>query len=151
LSKIILKEESYKIMDACFEVYKTKGCGFLESVYHECLAVEFGLQKIPFVSKPRIQLDYKGVLLNQAFEPDFICFGKVIVEIKATSKLAREHKAQTINYLQATKFELALLVNFGHYPLLEHERFGNVDGYRTLLDQIVSRDDIGLDLEDLFS
>ena len=74
--------------------------------------------------------------LKQYFEPDFVCFDKVIVEIKATSQVAREHKAQTINYLHATRFELALLVNFGHYPLLEYERFGNLDGYRSIDEEI---------------
>ena len=138
MPEIIHKGESYKIIGACFEVYKVKGCGFLEGVYHECLAIEFGLQGIPFVSKPKIMLEYKEITLQQYFEPDFICFDKVLVEIKAASQLAREHKAQTINYLHATRFELALLVNFGHYPLLEYERFGNLDGYRSVHEEMAS-------------
>ncbi len=134
--EIIHKEESYKIIGACFEVYKNKGCGFLEAVYHECLAIEFGLQKIPFVSKPRVQLEYKGQLLDQYFEPDFVCFDKIVVELKAVSKLIDEHRGQTINYLHATNFELALLVNFGHYPKVESERFGNKKNYRSLREEI---------------
>jgi GxxExxY protein len=138
MSELIFREESYKIMGACFEVYKNKGCGFLEGVYQECLAIEFASQNIPFISQPKIELEYKGTKLKQYFEPDFICFDKIIVEIKAVSKLAKEHKAQTINYLHAINFELALLVNFAHFPMVEHERFGNKQGYYSLHDEIAS-------------
>lgn len=138
MSEIIYKEESYKIIGACFEVYKNKGFGFLEAVYDECLAIEFELQNIPFISKPKIQLEYKGKLLNQYFEPDFVCYDKIIVELKAVSNLVNEHRGQTINYLHATNYELALLVNFGHYPKLEYERFGNKKDYRSLKDEIKS-------------
>lgn len=138
MAEIIYKDESYKIIGACFEVYKTKGCGFLEGVYQECLAIEFSLRKIPFIAKRKIYLDYKGTPLEQYFEPDFICFDKIIIEIKSVSNLSKEHRAQTINYLHATSFELALLVNFGHYPMIEHERFGNKDGYRSIGNEISS-------------
>ena len=119
---ILFKEESFKIMGACFEVYKEKGCGFLEAVYQECLALEFKAQGIPFVVQPGLHLDYKGQLLMQSYQPDFLCFGEIIVEIKAVKQLADEHRAQAINYLKATGKRLALLVNFGHYPQLEYER-----------------------------
>jgi GxxExxY protein len=138
MTDIIYREESYKIIGACFEVYKQKGCGFLEAVYDECLAIEFGLQKIPFTAKPKIRLDYKGQILDSYFEPDFVCFDKIIVELKAVSNLTDEHRGQTINYLHATNFELALLVNFGHYPKIEHERFGNRKNYRSLKEEIES-------------
>lgn len=138
MPEILLREESYKIIGACFEVYKNKGCGFLEAVYHECLAMEFSLQRISFLMTPKIQLDYKGKLLNQYFVPDFVCFDKIIVELKAVSNLTDEHRAQVINYLHASNFELALLVNFGHFPKIEYERFGNKKGYRTAKDEIDS-------------
>jgi GxxExxY protein len=128
---IIYKEESYKIIGACFEVYKEKGFGFTEPVYQECLAVEFGLQKIPFVAQPKIQLEYKGRLLEQFFRPDFVCFDKIIVEIKAVSGLIDEHKSQTLNYLSATNFELALLINFGSYPKIEYKRRQIIKTIRT--------------------
>ena len=67
---LFIKKESYKILGACFEVYKQKGCGFSEAVYQECLAIEFELQKIPFVEQPKIQLEYKGRILNQYFQPE---------------------------------------------------------------------------------
>ncbi len=138
MADIIYKEESYKIIGACFEVYKNKGGGFLEGVYQECLGIEFEIQNIPFAAKPKIQLDYKGRLLEQFFEPDFVCFDKIIVEIKAVSNLIDEHRGQTINYLHATDFELALLVNFGHYPKIEYERFGNQKNYRSLKEEVDS-------------
>jgi GxxExxY protein len=138
MSEIIYKEESYKIVGACFEVYKQKGCGFLESVYHECLKIEFEMRNISFVSQPEIQLEYKGRLLEQYFQPDFVCFDKNIVELKAVANLINEHRAQTMNYLSATKFELALLVNFGHYPKLEYERFANNKRPQSLSDEIKS-------------
>lgn len=122
MEEIIYKEESYKIMGACFEVYKEKSCGFHEPVYHECLSIEFGLQAIPAISKPRLELDYKSRKLEQGFQPDFVCFGKLIVELKALSHLAEEHDAQVMNYLKATGFKLGLLVNFGHHPKLEYRR-----------------------------
>jgi GxxExxY protein len=124
-TEILFKEESYKIIGACFEVYTEKGNGFLEAVYQECLAMEFTERGIPFIEKPRLRLDYKGRELKQTYEPDFLCFAEVIVEIKAVKQLADEHRAQAINYLKATGKQLALLVNFGHYPRLDHERFVN--------------------------
>ncbi len=119
---IIYKEESYKIMGACFEVYKEMGCGFLESVYQECLMMEFQEQKIPFLAQSELKLFYKKQLLKQTYKPDFICYNSIVVELKAVSELAEEHKSQLFNYLHATKLRLGLLVNFGHYPKLEYER-----------------------------
>ena len=121
---IIFKEESYRIIGACFEVYKEKGNGFLEAVYQECLAIEFAEQGIPFVEKLRIRLKYKGRELKHTYEPDFLCFDHIILEIKAVKNLADEYRAQVINYLKATGRPL-VLVNFGHYPKIEHERFVN--------------------------
>ncbi|MBX3291238.1 MAG: GxxExxY protein [Acidobacteria bacterium] len=122
MAEIIYKEESYKIMGACFEVYKEKGCGFTEPVYQECLGIEFNRQGIPFFSQPIIELEYKGTKLEQFFKPDFVCFGSIVVELKAVSKIVHEHRAQVLNYLHGLNFRLGLLVNFGHYPKVEYER-----------------------------
>ena len=122
MTEIIYKKQSYAIIGACFEVYNEKGCGFLEPVYQECLGIEFEFQRIPSIAKPSLTLSYRGRLLIQTYEPDFVCFEKIIVELKAVSALADEHRAQLLNYLNATGFELGLLVNFGHYPKLEYER-----------------------------
>jgi GxxExxY protein len=122
MNEIIHAEECYKIIGACFEVYKDKGCGFLEAVFQECLELEFGLQAIPFIAQRELPLTYKGTPLKQTYKADFVCHEKIIVEIKAVSALADEHRAQVINYLNATGLRLGLLVNFGHFPKLEWER-----------------------------
>jgi GxxExxY protein len=125
MPELIYKEESYKIIGACFEVYTDKGAGFYEPVYHECLGIEFELQGIPAVSKPKQELEYKGRKLQQTFEPDYLCHRKIIVELKAVAELLNEHRAQVLNYLKATGFQLGLLVNFGHSPKLQYERIAN--------------------------
>ena len=121
-AEIVYKEESYSVIGACFEVYNEQGCGFLEAVYQECLEIEFNSQNIPFVAQPRLNLSYKGKRLKQIYQPDFICFKKIILEIKAVSELNNQHRAQVHNYLKTTGYKLGLLVNFGHYPKLEYER-----------------------------
>ena len=122
MKELICKEESYRIMGACFEVQKDKGHGFLEAVYQECLGIEFGLQGIPFAPLRPLPLSYKGRSLKQRYTADFICYEKIIIELKAVSALADEHRAQMLNYLNATRYRLGLLVNFGHHPKLEYER-----------------------------
>jgi len=97
MNDFLYKDESYLIRGACFEVYKEKGNGFLESVYQECLEKELARQDIPFEAQVPLNLFYKGDPLKQGYMPDFICFGKIIVEIKAVKKLADEHRAQLIN------------------------------------------------------
>ena len=119
---IFYKDESYQIMGACFEVYKDKGAGFLEPVYQECLGIELELIGIPFKPQSELELRYKGRLLTHKYIPDFICYDKIIIELKAVKALADEHRAQVHNYLKATGLRLGLLVNFGHYPKLEYER-----------------------------
>ncbi len=120
--EVVLKEESYKIVGACFEVYNAMGCGFLEAVYQECLGIEFSKQTIPFKAQAPLELSYKGQMLEQKYVPDFTCFEKVIVEIKALKELSDEHRAQVHNYLKATGYRLGLLVNFGHHSKLQYER-----------------------------
>lgn len=139
MSEIIYKDESYKIIGACFEVYNQKGFGFTEAVYQECLAIEFELQNIPFISQPKVELEYKGRILNQFFIPDFICFHKIIVEIKALPNLVKENISQTLNYLNATNFELAWLGNFGQSSGLERKRIAHeTNNQKSLRDEINS-------------
>lgn len=114
--KILFKDESYKIQGAIFEVYREMGCGFLEAVYQECLEKELTQRGIPFVAQQELQLTYKGENLRQTYKPDLICYGQIIVELKAVKDIAAEHKAQVLNYLKATGMKLGLLVNFGTYP-----------------------------------
>ncbi|MBX7222146.1 MAG: GxxExxY protein [Blastocatellia bacterium] len=122
MTDLLYKDECYAILGACFQVYKDKGCGFLEAVYQECLAIEFECSGVLFVPQPELELFYRGRKLTQMYRPDFVCVGTIIVELKAVQKLSGEHRAQTMNYLKATGMKLGLLVNFGHYPKLEYER-----------------------------
>jgi GxxExxY protein len=119
---ILYQEESYRIMGACFEVYKLMGCGFLEPVYQECLELELARQDIPFNAQTELMLTYKGQQLKSVYKPDFICWNKIIVEIKCVVELSPKHRAQVYNYLAATGYRLGLLVNFSAYPKVEYER-----------------------------
>jgi GxxExxY protein len=121
-AKIMYKEESFAIQGAIFEVYRTMGCGFLEAVYQECLCKEFSTCHIPFRAQAELLLRYKEEPLLQSYKPDFICYDKIIVELKAVKDVGDEHRAQVFNYLKATGFHLGLLVNFGHYPRATVER-----------------------------
>jgi len=116
------EDESFQIRGVVYEVYREMGCGFLEAVYQECMEREFARQSISFMAQTDLRLEYKGEPLMQRYRPDFICFEKIIVEIKAVKELCNEHRAQVHNYLKATGMDLGLLVNFGHYPKAEIER-----------------------------
>jgi GxxExxY protein len=122
---LIYKEECYAIIGGCMAVYRDKGCGFLEPIYQECLEIEFEYLGLPALIQPKFNLAYRGRELRHAYQPDFVCFERIIVEIKAVSTLADEHRAQLLNYLNASGFALGLLVNFGHHPGLEFERIVN--------------------------
>lgn len=123
MSKLIHEQETYQVLGACFEVYREKGCGFLEAVYQECLGIEFALQGIPARVAVPLALTYKGRALTKHYVADFICFDRIVVELKAVSAIVDEHRAQMQNYLRATGHRVGLIVNFGHFPKAEHERF----------------------------
>ena len=130
ITDLIYKEESYAIIGACFNVYNDIGCGFLEPVYQECMQIEFKYKNISFIPQKKLELYYRDIKLKQTYQPDFICFDKIILELKAASKIVDEHRAQVLNYLNATNIKLGLLVNFGHYPKLEYERIAFTHGSR---------------------
>jgi GxxExxY protein len=119
---LVYAEESYRIMGACFEVYKEKGCGFVEPVYQECLELELQMQDVPFRAQVPVAISYKGRPLKHSYIPDFVCYDKLVLEIKAVSALTDEHRAQVYNQLKATGYKLGLLVNFGHHPKVQYER-----------------------------
>lgn len=123
MAEIVLKDESYAIVGACFEVYNELGCGFLEAVYQEALQLELSAKQIPFTPQSPLQIKYKGQPLLQAYRADLVCFDSILVELKAVSHLNDEHRAQLLNYLHATRMPLGLLINFGHSKGLQHERF----------------------------
>ena len=119
---IVYKEESYKIVGAAFKVYNNLGHGFLEAVYQEALEIEFQRQGIPFEREKELRILYDGVELKQTYKADFVCYGKIIVELKAVSELCDAHRSQVYNYLHATGYKLGLLLNFGCSDELEKER-----------------------------
>jgi GxxExxY protein len=123
LENLIYRDECYAIQGAIFDVYREMGCGFLEAVYQECLCRELKSRDIDFISQPELQLRYKNTVLNKKYQPDFVCFGKIIVELKTVKKIAPEHEAQILNYLKASGMKLGLLVNFGAYPKATVKRF----------------------------
>ena len=84
--------------------------------------MEFTARGIPFVASPVLELRYKNAILRQSYVPDFVCFDRIIIELKAARDLAPEHRAQVINYLKATGLRLGLLVNFGCTPKARIER-----------------------------
>ena len=115
-------QKTFAIIGAAMEVHKELGSGFLEAVYQEALEREFTYQEIPYKSKPPVRIKYKGEPLKKKYEPDFICYDEVIVEIKAMDKLTSNEHAQIINYLKASELKIGLLINFGSKSL-EHKRF----------------------------
>jgi GxxExxY protein len=122
---ILYKDECYLIQGAVFEVYREMGCGFLEAVYQECLEIELSCRGVPYDRQVVLPLSYKDKSLKQTYIPDLICYGKIIVEIKAVKELASEHQAQLLNYLKATDIKLGLLINFGSYSKAQIIRMAN--------------------------
>ena len=120
MTEILFKELSYAIVGAAMEVHTTLGPGFLEKVYEAALAYELELRGIPFETQRPLKVTYKGRLIGE-YVVDMVVDGKIILELKAVSQLTDAHIAQAVNYLVATGYELAILLNFGG-PRLEHKR-----------------------------
>ena len=127
---VIYPSESYKITGCMMKVHRELGCGFLEKVYQEALECEFIAEGIPYQREVSLKIFYRGVPLQQEYIADFVCYEKIIVELKAISKLSDAEKAQVINYLKATGYELGILANFGETSL-KTERFVNINKQRT--------------------
>lgn len=119
---LIYSNESYTINGAAMDVYNHLGHGFLEAVYQEALEREFLRRGIPFEREKVLTISYKGEVLKQTYKADFVCYDKIIVELKAVSELTETHRAQVYNYLHATGYSLGLLYNFGFANGLERDR-----------------------------
>jgi len=122
MEKLLFEGEVFQIRGAIFDVHNEMGAGFLEAVYQECLANEFDARQIPYRAFQPLKLTYKGRALNQSYRPDFVCFEKIIVELKAVTAISGEHRAQLLNYLKGTDLRLGLLVNFGVAAKVQIER-----------------------------
>ncbi len=122
MDNFLYKSETYEIIGACMEVHKILGPGFLEAVYQEALEIEFQLRNIPYEREKLLKINYKDRELKKRYEADFVCYDKIIVELKAANELISGNDAQVLNYLRATDIKVGLLVNFGEASL-KHKRF----------------------------
>ncbi|MGH9429840.1 MAG: GxxExxY protein [Terriglobia bacterium] len=122
MTELLLKEEVFKIVGAAIEVHRELGSGFLEPVYQEAMVVELAYASIPFDAQKPLQIMYKGYQLKKEYVPDFVCYQQIIVELKALAQLSGVEEAQALNYLKATRFRVALLLNFGSRGKLEWRR-----------------------------
>jgi len=120
--ELLYKDEVYNIIGAAMEVHAVLGCGFLEPVYQEALAIEMADRGIPFEQEKLIQIAYKEKVLKKQYQADFVCYDKIILELKALSALTSEHESQLLNYLKATGLKLGILINFGEKSLV-YKRF----------------------------
>jgi len=119
-------ELTYKVIGAAMEVHRNLGCGFTEKVYQDALEKELQIQKIPYEREVRMRVIYKNEELDSEYIPDFVCYDKIVVELKAVEELTDLHKAQTINYLHVSRMPVALLMNFGAESL-EFQRYNARD------------------------
>ena len=125
VTELILKDEVYSIVGCAIEVHKELGFGFLEAVYQEAMELELTQRRIPFEAQLPLAISYKGQLLRKEYNADLICYGQIIVELKALERLSGREEAQLLNYLKATGYRVGLLINFGNSPKLEWKRFVN--------------------------
>jgi GxxExxY protein len=122
MTELLLKDEVFRIVGAAIEVHRESGSGFLEPVYQEAMAIELASCSIPFEAQKALQIIYKGHKLKKEYVPDFVCYQQIIIELKALDHLTGREEAQALNYLKATKWRVALLLNFGSYGKLEWKR-----------------------------
>jgi len=122
MAEMIYRDEAFAIVGAAMEVYNDLGPGFLEAVYQEALEIEMGTRGIPFKSQQELFIYYKGRKLKKTYIPDLFCYDKIVVDLKAIDRLTPVEYAKMKNYLKGTKFQLGLLLNFGHQDSLETKR-----------------------------
>lgn len=122
MAEFLYKDETYKIIGCAMRVHAELGCGFLEAVYQEALEVMFQMEHVPYLREPILQIEFMGKILKKEYSPDFVCFDRIVLELKAQDVLIGINRAQTINYLKASKFKVGLLINFGAEQL-QYERF----------------------------
>ena len=115
-------EEVHNIIGAAMAVHRYFGCGFTEKVYQDALEKELEDRDIPSLREPEIHVTYKEKELSSTFKPDFVCYDKIIVELKAVKELDDMHRSQAINYGKVADSDISLLINFGE-PSLKFERF----------------------------
>jgi GxxExxY protein len=123
MTELLLKGEVFAIIGAAIEVHKELGHGFLEAVYQEAMEIELESRNIPFEPRKTLPVFYKGRRLKKEYEADLVCYGQIIVELKALDRLSGKEESQILNYLKATGLRVGLLVNFGSAGKLEWKRY----------------------------
>ena len=121
-------ELTEKVIGAAIKVHRVLGPGLLESVYEECLCIELGLQKVPFVRQKLIPIIYEGILIAAELRFDLLVADRVVVELKCVEKLAPIHEAQLLTYLRLIQRRVGLLIN-SHVPVLKDGIRRMVKGY----------------------
>ena len=122
MNELIFKEEVYRVVGAALEVYNELGSGFLESVYQEAIELELASANIPFQSQVPLRIKYKDQVLKKQFIADLICFGAVLVELRAIDQITKREEAQILNYLRATGLRVAVVINIGDPGRLDWKR-----------------------------
>ena len=120
--ELVYKDEVYELISAAMEVHKELDSGFLEAVYQEALEIELRGRKMLFESQKQLAIYYKGKRLEKEYYADIVCYGKIIVELKALDRLTPKEESQILNYLKASGFKVGVLINFGATSL-EWKRF----------------------------
>ena len=113
MPEIILKEESYKLVGICMEIHRALGMGFKEIVYKDALEYEFKTKNISYTREKEFKIEYKGIILPHRYYADFIVFGSIILEVKASYMIVNNFVNQTVNYLKASGLQLGIVANFG--------------------------------------
>ena len=117
MTELLYKEESYRIIGSCMKVHAELGAGFLESVYQEALEKQFIKDGVPYEREKLLHIYFDGDKLKKHFKADYVCYKEIVVELKATPFIYQKDMDQTLNYLNATKTKLGILVNFGSKSL----------------------------------
>ncbi len=123
MSELLYRDEVYAIVGAAMEVHSILGRGFLEAIYQEAFEIELLQRGVPFSSQAEIAVRYKDVPLKKKYIADLVCYGKILLELKAINCLSGTEEAQILNYLKATNLRVGLLINFGSEGKLEWKRF----------------------------
>jgi len=117
MSDLIFKEETFKIIGVCMSIHSTLGMGLKEINYKDAMEMDFNEQNINYEREKRFAVKYKGQVLRNPYIADFVCFDKVIVEIKSASSIIDSHLAQALSYLTVSEMKVALVINFGERSL----------------------------------
>lgn len=115
--ELLYKDEVYKIIGAAMEVHRELGPGFLEAIYQEAMEIEMRDRVVPFISQPQLNVYFKNYKLEKVYIPDFTCYDKIVVEIKAMKHLTEREESQTFSSTRAAQYRLGVLINFGAVSL----------------------------------